>query len=135
MAAVPDDALFDILKPGYSDLRDLSLALNGKPNEIDLVAGGAIRGRVVNAAGNPVRNFKIRVMIPRDLAPQEGAGEYFAGFEWYGVDFTRDDGVFVLSALPAGNWTRLIATSPGTGLAIVDRERPIRSIVSRRPNS
>ncbi len=67
VAAVPEDALFDILKPGYSDLRDLSLALNGKPNEIDLVAGGAIRGRVVDAAAKPVRNFKIRVMILRDL--------------------------------------------------------------------
>jgi Carboxypeptidase regulatory-like domain len=112
---------FDILKTGYSEQRNVTLTPGDKVNEIQLTAGGAVRGRVVDAAGEPVRNFNVRVMIPRVREPNERVGGYYAGFDWYGVSFTRPDGVFVMSGVGAGSWLRLVVTSPGVGRAVLDR--------------
>jgi hypothetical protein len=121
IAALPFQNLkFDILKNGYSERRGVTL-VPGQTNEITLSAGGAVRGRVVDAAGKPVRNFKVRVMVPRDFKPDENVGGYYAGFDWYGVLFTRADGVFVMSGMPASYWLRLVVSSPGVGRAIVER--------------
>lgn len=111
---------FDILDRRYSEQRNVTL----KPdvdNEVRLTAGGAIQGMVIDAGQNPVRNFNIRVTIPRHYEPGEEVGGHFAGFDWYGVDFTRDDGIFVLSDLTARSWSKLIVSAPEIGLATVDR--------------
>lgn len=122
IAGVPYTGVeFDILKDGYSEIRGRTLAPGGELNKIKLSAGGAVRGRVVDAAGNPVRNFNIRVMIPRERKPGEKLGGYYAGFDWYGVAFTRDDGVFVLTDVGTNTWLRMVVTSPGVGRAIFDR--------------
>jgi uncharacterized GH25 family protein len=110
---------FDILQQGYSELRDQTLKLNGADNEIKLTAGGALRGRVVDHSGQPVRNFRVRVMIPRDNSLRP-AGGYYAGFE-NGIYFTRDDGTFLITDVVAGNWHRLIAQAPGMGQAIAEK--------------
>jgi hypothetical protein len=48
-------------------------------------------------------------------------GGYYAGFDWYGIRYTRDDGVFVLSDIGAGAWMRFVVSSPGIGRAVLDR--------------
>ncbi|HWL06994.1 MAG TPA: DUF1416 domain-containing protein [Planctomicrobium sp.] len=62
----------------------------------------------------------------------EQVGGYFAGYGWYGVDFTRDDGIFTLSGLDAGSWSKLIVSAPGMGMAVIDRvqSQPLDQIFS-----
>ena len=121
MTNVADGTQFDFLKDGFSELRGLALVLDGPLNEIKLSAGGAIRGKVVDAAGKPVRNFNIRMGVPRHLQPTEPMGSAYAGYDWYGISYTRDDGVFVMTGLIAGCWHRLIISSPGIGVAVLNR--------------
>lgn len=111
---------FDFLKDGYSEQRNVVLQPDVE-NDIQLVSGGAIHGRVVNAKGEPVANFKVRVMIPRERKAEEKVGGYYAGYDWYGVRFTRPDGRFVISDVTAATLMRLVVTSPEHGVAIVDR--------------
>ncbi|HVU90247.1 MAG TPA: carboxypeptidase regulatory-like domain-containing protein [Pirellulales bacterium] len=121
IAALPAAVTFDILKEGYSEKRNQALELGGAENEVQLQTGGGVRGVVVDQQGKPVRDFKIRLMIPRGLQQGEQAGGYYAGYDWYGALFTRDDGVFVLSALGAEHWGRLLVSSPGVGKAVLNR--------------
>jgi hypothetical protein len=121
LAAIPKGASFDFLKDGYSEQRNVRLETGDSNNEIRLSAGGAIRGVVVDQAGKAVRSFNVRVTIPRHLESGEQAGGYYAGFDWYGVTYTRDDGVFVLTDIGANHWMRLIVSSPKIGVAIIDR--------------
>ena len=118
--ALPNEEVkFDFLCAGYSNLRDQELSLKGTSNEIKLTAGGAIRGRVIDPAGKPLRNFRICVKVPRDRTLQPMGG-YFAGFE-NGIHFTRDDGTFIITDLTADHWVRLVAMAPGTGQAIEEK--------------
>jgi hypothetical protein len=112
---------FDFLKDGYSEQRGISLHAGGEENDVRLQAGGGIRGLVLDPAGKPVRTFNIRVMIPRGLNRGEPAGGYYAGYDWYGISYTRDDGVFVLSGIGANTWMRFIVSSPGVGRAVINR--------------
>ena len=114
---------FDILHPTYSEQRNVALKVGGEENEIVLTAGGAIRGFVLDPEGHPVRQFRIRIQIPRNLMPGEPAGGYYAGYDWYGISFTSEDGSFVVSDVPAGAWLRVSAIAPGYGQAILDRVR------------
>ncbi len=121
IAAVSGNFRFDILKDGYSEQRNMLLKMDGSVNEIQLQSGGAVGGTVTDSNGRPIRNFNIRVQIPRERHPEEKAGGYYAGFDWYGITFTRDDGTFVFTDVGADRWMRLIVSSPGVGRAILDR--------------
>lgn len=121
LTAVARGMTFDFLKDGYSELRGVQLGTGDAGNEIQLRDGGAIRGVVMDSAGKPVRNFNIRLTGPRQHENWEQICGFYAGFQWYGISFTRDDGVFVVSDVDADHWSRLIASSPKVGLAILDR--------------
>jgi hypothetical protein len=122
IAALPREGVrFDILKAGYSEQRDVSLRMDGSLNEIQLQAGGAVAGLIVDENGNAVRNFSIRVKIPRERRAGEQVGGYYAGFNWYGITFTRDDGKFTFTDIGADHWMRLIVSSPGVGCSVLDR--------------
>lgn len=120
LSHVAPGTTFDFLKDGYSEQRDVMLK-PGTENDIRLVSGGALHGRVLAASGEPVTDFKVRLMIPREHKPEEQVGGYYAGYDWYGVRFTRPDGRFVISDVPAATLMRLVVTSPEHGVAIVDR--------------
>jgi protocatechuate 3,4-dioxygenase beta subunit len=120
---VPDTATFDFLREGLSDLRGQGLQFDGAGNVVLMTAGGAVRGRVVDAAGRPVRNFRVMVNAPHDRRPNEGYGGYFAGYCGIGVRFTGDDGEFVLTGLVAGNLHRVSVAAEGHGAAVEDRVR------------
>ena len=112
---------FDFLKTGCSEQRSVPLKYGGFENVIELESVGVVGGAVVDENGKPVRNFNIRVGIPRQRERGENFGNYYAGFGWSGVSFTRDDGTFVLSGLNVDHWMRLIVRAPGVGFAISDR--------------
>ena len=121
ISSLPADGVcFDFLHEYFSDHRNVALKLD-EENAVTLTAGGAIRGLVLDPAGGPVRDFRIRLEIPRNLQPGEQAGGYYAGFDWYGASFTSADGSFVLSEVPAGSWLRVHAIVPGFGQAVLDR--------------
>jgi len=128
---MPTGVSFDFLHSAYSDHRDVPLPPN-TDNEVRLTAGGAIQGKVIAMSGQPVRNFNVRVTIPLEYTRDEQVGGYFAGYGWYGVDFTRDDGIFTLSGLVAGSWSKLIVSAPGKGMAVIDRiqSQPLDQISS-----
>lgn len=121
LTAIARGMTFDFLKDGYTDLRGVQLESGDSGNKIQLTAGGAIRGLVVDSAGKPVRNLNIRLTGPRQHESWEQICGFYAGFQWYGISFTRDDGVFVISDVDADHWSRLIASSPTVGFAILDR--------------
>ena len=123
ISALSDGFRFDILKAGYSEQRNATLEFGGIVNNIELESGGAVSGTVVDENEEPVRNFNIRLRIPREYDQDEMVGGYYAGFGWYGVSFTRKDGTFVVSDLNEHSLMRLIASSPGVGFAILDRSK------------
>ena len=82
---------------------------------------GAIRGRVLDPAGNPVRNFRIQVGVPKDFKPGDPAGGYFAGYGGTGLSFTRDDGEFTISGLTAGHIHHLTVIAERFGVGEAER--------------
>ena len=115
------DVRFDFLREGFGEVPGEELALGGQPNEIHMTAGGTIRGIVLDPQGRPVRDSRIRVQVSRNLQPGETGGGFYAGYEWYGISFTSDDGTFVVSDMEAGKWRRVSAIARGYGQAIHDR--------------
>jgi thiol-disulfide isomerase/thioredoxin/protocatechuate 3,4-dioxygenase beta subunit len=114
-------ALFDFLGRSYSDLRNQSLTLGGADNDIELVGGGAIRGRVVDPDGHPVRNYRILINFPHERHPGDRSGGYFAGYCGIGLTFTSADGVFVVTGIGAGGVYRVSALAEGHGEGVIDR--------------
>jgi hypothetical protein len=90
--------------------------MNGADNTVKMQYGGAVRGRVVDQDGKPVRNFRVLVNAPRERKPDDKlGGGYFAGFCGMGVRFTSPDGVFVLTGVVAGSVLRIWPWQKGTG--------------------
>jgi hypothetical protein len=114
-------AKFDFLKPGLTTLRSQELTLGGAANTVAMQAGGALVGRVVDAEGHPVRNFRILVNVPRQRGQDEPVGGFFAGYCGIGLSYTRDDGTFVLTGVQAGHIHRVSALAEGHAQADVDR--------------
>ena len=50
-----------------------------------LLGKGAIRGKVVDPLGNPVRDFRVQVGIPKGAGPGDPVGGYFAGYASTGL--------------------------------------------------
>jgi hypothetical protein len=112
---------FDFLRDGFDELRDQTLEPGGVHNEVRMVGGGAIRGRVLDPDGKPVRDFRIRLDLPRNLPAGEKSGGFYAGYQSIGITFTANDGTFAVSDVPADTWLRVRAVATGYGEAINDR--------------
>lgn len=111
---------FDFLGSGRSAMRNKMLSLDGKSNLIVIESEGAIRGRVVDSNGKPVRNFRVLFLHPTKIEQGERPGSYFAGYCGMGVNFTGDDGTFIVSALDAGAVHRLAIVSRGYGVGYAE---------------
>jgi protocatechuate 3,4-dioxygenase beta subunit len=122
---VPETAAtFTFLGEDLSAVRDRPLEPgDGAKNVVTMTAEGAIRGRVVDPLGHPVRNFRVLINIPKGNRPGEKVGGFFAGFTGTGVRFTSDDGTFIVSGLTAGNLHRVSALADGFGAGELDRVR------------
>src|SRR5262249_42162158 len=98
LVGMPEDVTCDAVAEGWSAVRGRVLSASDESkNVVDLLSGGAIRGRVIDPAGRPVRNFRVQVGIPRGARPGDSVGGYFAGYVGTGLSFTRDDGEFIIS--------------------------------------
>ncbi|WP_406697279.1 carboxypeptidase regulatory-like domain-containing protein [Singulisphaera sp. Ch08] len=122
LEGMPENVSCDVVAEGWSAVRQKTLSASDESkNEVVLLGGGAIRGRVVDPLGNPVKNFRIQVGIPKNSKPGDPVGGYFAGYGGTGLAFTRNDGVFTISGLTAGNLHRLTVIAESFGGGEVDR--------------
>ncbi len=122
LGGMPEGATSDLVAAGRSAVRQRSLSPSDESkNVITMLGGGAIRGRVVDPGGQPVRNFRIQVGMPKGAKPGEPVGGYFAGYVGTGLAFTRDDGEFTISGLTAGHLHLLTVIAEGFGTGEVDR--------------
>ena len=119
---MPEGVTCDFVAEGWSAVRQRALsARTSRRTRWSCSARGAIRGRVVDPAGNPVRNFRVQVGIPKGAKPGEPVGGYFAGYGGTGLAFTRDDGEFTISGLTAGNLHLLTVIAEDLGAGEADR--------------
>jgi hypothetical protein len=119
---MPDGVTCDVVAEDKSAVRRRELSPSDESkNVITMLGGGAIRGRVVNASGNPVRDFRVQVGIPKGAKSGEPVGGYFAGYSGTGLAFTRDDGEFTISGLTAGNLHHLMVIAERWGAGEADR--------------
>lgn len=116
-----NNAHFDFLKIGYTDLRSQKLVTGGEINKVKLLSGGAIKGKVVDSEGKPIRNFRVTVNPPKDWNNKDKMDGYFAGYSGMGVRFTSQDGRFVLTGLGLNNTLRIQAYADGYGEAVENR--------------
>jgi peroxiredoxin len=114
---------FDFLRKGLTSLRNEVLEPDGPDNTITMQPGGAIRGRVVDPEGRPVRNFRILLNGSRERHPDDKYGGFFAGFCGIGLTYTSDDGTFAVKDLGAGTIQRVSVMAAGYGEGIADRVR------------
>lgn len=80
---------FDFLGSGRSAMRNKMLSLDGKSNVIVIESEGAIRGRVVDSNGKPVRNFRVLFLYPTKVEQGERPGELFRGIQRDRSEFHR----------------------------------------------
>lgn len=122
LEGMPESAMCDVVAENHSAVRRRALSISDESqNVLTLLGEGAIRGRVVDPLGNPVRDFRVQVGIPKGAKSGEPVGGYFAGYSGTGLAFTRDDGDFTISGLTAGNLHRLTVIAEGWGAGEADR--------------
>ncbi len=111
---------FTFLRNGVSDLRDQVLELD-KENIVTMAAAGAIRGKVVDHEGKPVRNFRVLLNVSRQRKPDDKYGSFFVVYCVIGLTYTSDDGSFVVRNLIGGSVQRVTVLAPGHGEGTIDR--------------
>jgi hypothetical protein len=122
LEGMPEGVKCDVVAEGRSAVRGRMLSPSDEStNLMTLLGEGLIRGRVVDALGNPVRNFRVQVGIPKGAKSGEPVGGYFAGYSGTGLAFTRDDGEFTISGLTAGNLHLLTVIAEEWGAGEADR--------------
>ncbi|MCI0459366.1 MAG: sigma-70 family RNA polymerase sigma factor, partial [Gemmataceae bacterium] len=123
LKGIPKGARFAFSKPGLSKILNRELALDGADNAVTMHYNGAVRGRVLDQDGKPVRNFRVFVELPRVL--QRRPGDKFDGlpdaYIFVGVRFTSADGTFVLTGVGPGSVYRITAQVDGHGEAVAER--------------
>lgn len=119
---------------------------------VTLTGGGAIRGRVLDPQGKPMRDFRIsldlsqcektRPAFEQFAAPASQPGDshthvtggFYAGLsvDMMGVLYTSNDGTFVLNGLDADGIEIVVADWPGYGRTFVDcvHTRPVEKLAS-----
>jgi beta-lactamase regulating signal transducer with metallopeptidase domain len=118
---LPDAARLDFLKAGLTDVRNYVPDFTAAENGVTMLYGGAVKGRVVDRDGKPIRNFRVLVGFPRERQPGDKTMGFFAGYSGMGVRFTSADGSFVLTGVGAGSVYRIRALAEGHGEAVDDR--------------
>ncbi len=89
LEGLPENVRFDIVDESHSAVRQKTLSTTDESkNVVVLLGGGAIRGRVVGPLGNPIKNFRVQVGIPKGAKPGDPVGGYFAGYSGTGLAFT-----------------------------------------------
>lgn len=122
LEGMPEGVKCDVVAERWSAVRQRALSPGDESKNVMTLQGeGAIRGRVVDPTGTPVRNFRIQVGIPKNSKPGDPVGGYFAGYGGTGLSFTRDDGEFTISGLTAGHVHRLTVIAEKFGVGEAER--------------
>ncbi len=122
--------LFDFMGTGLSDRRNAKLDMADGINRVVMHATGAVRGRVTDGEGKPVKRFRVLVNFPRERKPDDELGGYFAGYCWPGLTFTDERGEFQVTDLVAGSVVRVTIMAEGHGVVAIDRAivRPVTAL-------
>lgn len=122
-----DTMTFDFLSQKFTSQREVKLSQDSDSNVITMIAGGAIRGRVLKPDGTPAEEFAILIGFSKGAQNSDGI---FAGYSNIGIQYANEDGEFVMSDLPAGNSHVVTAIAPGFADASQDpvRVHPIDSL-------
>jgi protocatechuate 3,4-dioxygenase beta subunit len=118
---VSEGAVFDFVKHGMTDLRGQSLNLDAENNTVVVQYGGAIKGRVVDRDGRPIRSFRVLLDFPRNRQPTDRTDIGFAGHVGIGVRFTSADGSFVFTNIGDNGVYRVRVLAEGHSEAVEDR--------------
>jgi beta-lactamase regulating signal transducer with metallopeptidase domain len=118
---LPNGARLDFLKAGLSFVRNYQPDFTAASNDVTMLYGGAVKGRVVDRDGKPIRNFRVLVNFPRERQAGDQTEGFFAGYSGMGVRFTSPDGSFVLTGVGAGSVYRIAVLADGHGEAVDDR--------------
>jgi protocatechuate 3,4-dioxygenase beta subunit len=121
LPGVPESATYAVLKRGFTDERNAELSVANADNTVVLQHGGALKGRVVDRDGKPLRDFRVLLDFPKNRQAGERTDGFFAGYSGIGVRFTSPDGSFVLTGVGAGSVYRVRAIAEGHGEAVEDR--------------
>lgn len=121
VTGVPENAMFDFDGRGLITARDLTLDHRNENNRIKLHYHGAIKGRVVDEHGQPVRNFRILMDIPRNIVPGDSITRDDMALSVIGVHFASHDGSFLFSRLNPGSVYCVTALAPGHCAGFTDR--------------
>jgi beta-lactamase regulating signal transducer with metallopeptidase domain/protocatechuate 3,4-dioxygenase beta subunit len=117
---LPERCTIDVLHRDFSDQRGIAVELNKLDHQIQLDSYGAVRGRVLDPEGKPVKDFCVLVNFPLIPPPNQQNGGFDANYT-RGVYFTDESGRFQISMLPPGVIVRLVARAPGLGEALLDQ--------------
>ena len=96
-------------------------------NDVTMAALGVFAGRVVDAAGRSVRNFRVLIGPPRE--PKMDATYYPYYFQGVGLTFVVDDGTFRVRNMLADSVARITILAPGYAAATID---PITAVPSNQ---
>jgi hypothetical protein len=118
---LPDGARLDFMKEGLTGVRNREVNFTAANNDVTMLYGGAVKGRVIDRDGKPIRNFRVLVGFPRERQAGDKTEGFFAGYSGMGVRFTSPDGSFVLTGVGAGSVYRIAALAEGHGEAVLDR--------------
>ncbi|HEY1378730.1 MAG TPA: carboxypeptidase regulatory-like domain-containing protein [Gemmataceae bacterium] len=127
VAGLPDNVRFTFQRAGLTDLRDVKLT--GTENVVLMEHGGAIRGRVVDKDGKPVRTFRVRLTHPRQPVPGNPMRGIMVELINLGLTFTAGDGGFLVSGLAADGVYRVTVAADGHGEA---EEDPVTAVPLNR---
>jgi uncharacterized GH25 family protein len=120
MAGVNEHQRLSFSKPGFTTLSNQALS-RAAENRVVLQSEGALKARVVDRDGKPLRDFRVLLDFPRNRQPGERTEGFFAGYSGIGMRFTSPDGSFVLTGVGAGSVYRVRAMAEGHGEAVEDR--------------
>jgi beta-lactamase regulating signal transducer with metallopeptidase domain len=132
-----------IYAPGYSSIDAKQLDLDQeKTLTVTLEPAGTLRGQVLDEAGSPLTQFRVRLDRPADLRAGEVSGSFRSELGNPGVSFQSSDGTFTIQEVTSRMFFRMIIDAEGYDAATVPRvvalpenESPLTRITlaKRRP--
>lgn len=120
------DASISFSGNGFTGRQHMKPDFDNLPLRLVSSPPGLIRGRVVDDAGLPVKNFRVRVWFTSDPRPNDGNGGV-SGVLSSGVNFSSPEGSFELKDMRTGSAYQVIVIAAGYRTQIVGRAEVIPS--------
>lgn len=112
----------DVLHPEMSELRNQSVRLGELNHVMKLQSRGVFRGRVLDAAGKPVTDFRVSIDFPRDREPSDRLEGFSVVYRGIGISYTNWEGRFCWGdEITPGATYRVTVSAKGHGDSSIDR--------------